>query len=200
MNHKVNKPSRAVEGLQEISNAVSERIKSFRKARRFSQDELSRIAGISKGMLVELEKGSANPSIAILCKLATALGLSVADIVNISSTPVSYVIDKKDIPVLWEGDKGGSARLLAGTQGPDMIELWRWEMFPGERFDAQPHSAGTVEILHVESGELGLLIDKQELVIQTGCSAVARTDVAHSYFNSADDRLIFTMAVAELIR
>ena len=200
MNDKVNKPSRAVEGLQEISNAVSERIKSFRKARRFSQDELSRIAGISKGMLVELEKGSANPSIAILCKLATALGLSVADIVNISSTPVSYVIDKKDIPVLWEGDKGGSARLLAGTQGPDMIELWRWEMFPGERFDAQPHSAGTVEILHVESGELGLLIDKQELVIQTGCSAVARTDVVHSYFNSADDRLVFTMTVAELIR
>lgn len=200
MNDKVNKPSRAVEGLQEISNAVSERIKSFRKARRFSQDELSRIAGISKGMLVELEKGSANPSIAILCKLATALGLSVADIVNISSTPLSYVIDKKDIPVLWKGDKGGSARLLAGTQGPDMIELWRWEMFPGERFDAQPHSAGTVEILHVESGELGLLIDKQELVIQTGCSAVARTDVVHSYFNSADDRLVFTMTVAELIR
>lgn len=200
MNDKVNKPSRAVEGLQEISNAVSERIKSFRKARRFSQDELSRIAGISKGMLVELEKGSANPSIAILCKLATALGLSVADIVNISSAPLSYVIDKKDIPVLWEGDKGGSARLLAGTQGPDMIELWRWEMFPGERFDAQPHSAGTVEILHVESGELGLLIDKQELVIQTGCSAVARTDVVHSYFNSADDRLVFTMTVAELIR
>ena len=200
MNDKVNKPSRAVEGLQEISNAVSERIKSFRKARRFSQDELSRIAGISKGMLVELEKGSANPSIAILCKLATALGLSVADIVNISSTPLSYVIDKKDISVLWEGDKGGSARLLAGTQGPDMIELWRWEMFPGERFDAQPHSAGTVEILHVESGELGLLIDKQELVIQTGCSAVARTDVVHSYFNSADDRLVFTMTVAELIR
>lgn len=194
------KPSRAIEGLQEISNAVSERIKSFRKARRFSQDELSRIAGISKGMLVELEKGSANPSIAILCKLATALGLSVADIVNISNTPSTYLIDKKDIPVLWKGDKGGSARLLAGTQGPDMIELWRWEMFPGERFDAQPHSAGTVEILHVESGELGLLIDKQELVIQTGCSAVARTDVVHSYFNSTDDRLIFTMTVAELIR
>lgn len=200
MNDKVNKHSRAVEGLQEISNAVSERIKSFRKGRRFSQDELSRLAGISKGMLVELEKGTANPSIAILCKLAAALGLSVADIVNVSSTPSAYIIEKTDIPVLWRGEKGGSARLLAGTSGPDMIELWRWEMFTDERFDAQSHSAGTVEILHVESGELGLLIGKQELVIQAGCSAVAKTDVAHSYFNSADDRLIFTMTVAELIR
>lgn len=129
MNDKVNKHNRAVGGLQEISNAVCERIKSFRKARRFSQDELSRLAGISKGMLVELEKGTANPSIAILCKLATALGLSVADIVNVSSTPSACIIEKTDIPVLWRGEKGGSARLLAGTPGPDMIELWRWEMF-----------------------------------------------------------------------
>lgn len=38
-------------------------------------------------MLVEIEKGSANPSIAILCKLAAALGLSVADIVNVTRAP-----------------------------------------------------------------------------------------------------------------
>lgn len=200
MDDKVNKPNREIEGLQEISNALSGRIKSFRKTKRFSQDELSRLAGISKGMLVELEKGTANPSIAILCKLASALGLSVADIVNVSDTPSAYIVEQKDIPVLWQGEKGGTARLLAGTPGPDMIELWRWEMFPGERFEAQPHSAGTVELLHVESGVLGLSIEGHELTVNPGCSAVARTDVAHGYFNSGGDRLVFTMTVAELIR
>ena len=54
---------------------------------KLSLDELSRRAGVSKGMLVEIEKGSANPSIAILCKLAAALGLSVADIVNVTRAP-----------------------------------------------------------------------------------------------------------------
>lgn len=74
----------------------------------------------------------ANPSIAILCKLAAALGLSVADIVNVTRAPAAYLIESQDIPTLWHGDRGGSARLLAGTQGPNMIELWRWEMAPGK--------------------------------------------------------------------
>lgn len=30
--------------------------------------------------------------------------------------------------------KGGRARLLAGSGGPDMTELWMWEMQPGEKF------------------------------------------------------------------
>ncbi|STT56818.1 Xre family transcriptional regulator [Klebsiella pneumoniae] len=93
-----------------------------------SLDELSRRASISKGMLVEMEKEAANPSIAILCKLAAALGVSVADIVNVASEPALHIIPAEQIPTLWQGPLGGSARLLAGTAGPNMIELWRWEM------------------------------------------------------------------------
>ena len=108
------------------------RTASNNSEKKLSQDELSRRAGVSKGMLVEIEKGSANPSIAILCKLAAALGLSVADIVNVTRAPAAYLIESQDIPTLWHGDRGGSARLLAGTRGPNMIELWRWEMAPGK--------------------------------------------------------------------
>lgn len=63
-----------------------------------SLDELSRRASISKGMLVEMEKEAANPSIAILCKLAAALGVSVADIVNVSSEPALHIIPAEQIP------------------------------------------------------------------------------------------------------
>ncbi len=81
-------------------------------------------------MLVEIEKGAANPSIAILCKLAAALGVSVADIVDVASTPTLHLIEPHAIPTLWQGTLGGSARLLAGTRGPDMIELWHWQLYP----------------------------------------------------------------------
>ena len=49
-------------------------------------------------MLVEMEKEAANPSIAILCKLAAALGVSVADIVNVSSEPALHIIPAEQIP------------------------------------------------------------------------------------------------------
>ncbi len=187
-----------VADVDTISQALAGKIKNYRKISKLSLDELSRRAGISKGMLVEIEKGSANPSIGILCKLSAALGLSVADLVNVSSEPAVHLIDAPEIPTLWHGPFGGTARLLAGTTGPDMIELWQWELAPGERFDSDGHTTGTVELFHVEQGILTIGIDGAQWQVKAGQSLVARTDVPHHYANSAETPLRFTMTVTEL--
>nr|WP_284504291.1 helix-turn-helix domain-containing protein [Caballeronia sp. ATUFL_F1_KS4A] len=172
-------------------------MKEFRKRQKLTLDALSRRSGVSKGMLVEIEKSAANPSIAILCKISAALGVSVAEIVNVASPPAVRLVEKHEIPTLWTGPKGGSARLLAGTGGPSMIELWRWEMQPGEIFESTGHPNGTYELLHVEQGQLKIAVNETELRIQAGCSAVAKTDVPHQYSNDGKAKLIFTMTVAE---
>lgn len=94
------------------------------------------------------------PSIALLCRLAAAMGVSVADFVNVSTRPSVQVMTGAEIPVLWQGDKGGSARLLAGSGGPDMVELWLWEMQPSEKFEPTGHPVGTFELLYVQAGTL----------------------------------------------
>ncbi|WP_434746081.1 XRE family transcriptional regulator [Candidatus Pantoea rara] len=200
MTKKVNITTDAGADVASVNQAVSDSIKNWRKSQKLSLDELSRRAGVSKGMLVEIEKGVANPSIAILCKVASALGVSVADIVNVSHAPDAWLIETSDMPVLWQGEQGGSAKMLAGTRGPDMIELWRWQMFAGEVFSSTGHSSGTLELLHVEQGTLALTVGEQSLVVQQGCAAVARTDIPHAYASADDQPVIFTMTVAELQR
>lgn len=200
MTNKVNITTDAGADVASVNQAVSDSIKRWRKSQKLSLDELSRRAGVSKGMLVEIEKGAANPSIAILCKVAAALGVSVADIVNVSHAPDAWLIKTSEMPVLWQGEQGGSAQLLAGTRGPDMIELWRWQMFSGEVFGSTGHSSGTLELLHVEQGTLALTVGEQTLVVQQGCAAVARTDMPHAYASADDQPVIFTMTVAELQR
>lgn len=197
MTKKVNKPTDSGADVHRVSEAVATRIKAFRKQQKLSLDELSRRAGVSKGMLVEIEKCLANPSIALLCKIAAAMGVSVADIVDVASKPTAHLIEKEDIPTLWQGEKGGTARLLAGTSGPDMLEMWRWEMFPGERFASPGHPSGTVELLHVEHGTLHIQVGQTALVVGEGCSAVAQTDTAHHYANESSQPVIFTMTVSE---
>ncbi|MFZ3621167.1 helix-turn-helix domain-containing protein [Leclercia barmai] len=200
MTDKVNIMTATGADVAQVSLAVANRIRNWRKEKKLSLDELSRRACVSKGMLVEIEKGAANPSIAILCKLAAALGISVADIVNVASEPQVHIIEEAAIPVLWQGEKGGSARLLAGTTGPDMIELWRWEMQPGESFSSPGHPAGTFELLHVEAGVLTLKVEESVNQVIAGASAVAKTDAAHSYVNDGESVLRFTMTVAEFHR
>ncbi|TDN61302.1 XRE family transcriptional regulator [Paraburkholderia sp. BL10I2N1] len=198
MTKKVNISTASGANVEAVSAAVAARIKGYRKERKLSLDELSRRAGVSKGMLVEIEKCAANPSIAILCRISAALGVSVADIVDVASAPSMRLIADTDIPTLWTGPKGGSARLLAGTSGPNMIELWRWEMQPGERFESPGHPQGTFELFHVEHGRLTMTVGDAELAVSAGSSAAAKTDAPHCYANNDAAKLIFTMVVAEL--
>jgi transcriptional regulator with XRE-family HTH domain len=197
MTKKVNISTNMGANFSTVSEAISRRIKEYRKQRKLSFDQLSLRAGISKGMLVEIENARANPSITMLCKISAALGISVADIVLVDDPDPIHLVEQGDIPVLWSGPKGGTARLLIGTSGSDMFELWRWEMFPGEIYESPGHSAGTFELFHVEKGTLKLKVDATELVVSEGCSAVAKTDVPHHYANSSDSITIFTLAVAE---
>ncbi|MDQ6252273.1 XRE family transcriptional regulator [Klebsiella pneumoniae] len=190
MNVKVNITTDSGSDVDQVSRAVATRLKAYRKAKKMSLDELSRRASISKGMLVEMEKEA--------CKLAAALGVSVADIVNVSSEPALHIIPAEQIPTLWQGPLGGSARLLAGTAGPNMIELWRWEMQPGEAFASPGHPATTFELLHVEAGALTLTLGETCRTVAAGESAVARTEIEHGYRNEGTAPLVFTMTVAEL--
>lgn len=198
MTKKVNISTDPGADVQEVSEAVARRLRDERKRQKISLDELARRAGVSKGMVVEIENCNANPSIAILCKISAVLGISVADAVNVASTPTARLIEPEDIPTLWTGPDGGSARLLAGTTGPHMIELWKWELRPGEEFESSAHPPGTFELFHVDQGTLTLHIDKHVLIIKKGSSAVARTDVPHRYTNAHEENLVFTMTVVEL--
>ena len=200
MNKKVNISTDAGADVSVINEALSATVRQYRSQRKMSLDQLSRQAGVSKGMLVEIEACRANPSIALLCRLASAMGVSVADIVNVASSPSVRVISAEEIPCLWRGERGGSARLLAGTSGPDMVELWEWKMHPGETFETAGHTPGTSELLHVVQGSLHLTVGEESLVIGEGCSAIARTDQPHSYACAGSSLLVFTMTVSERAR
>ena len=182
---------------RQLIEIVSSRIRDRRRDQRLSLDRLAVLAGVSKGMLVQIEQGQANPSIATLCKVAAALGASVADLVQVAGRHPAEVMPAASPRLLWRGPKGGSATLLVGSAGPDMLELWSWELRPGERYDAPAHPEGTQELLHVERGRLALAFGEVSYVIETGGSAVAQTDRPHAYACDGKRPAQFTMVVAE---
>src|SRR5438067_13261435 len=128
-----------------LLSVLSGRIKARRRDRGLSLDRLAALADVSKGMLVQIESGQANPSIATLCKVAAALGASVADLVQVSGPHPAEVLPAAAPRLLWRGPKGGTATLLVGSAGPDMLELWAWDLRPGERYEAAAHREGTQE-------------------------------------------------------
>lgn len=199
MTGKVNIPTEEMGSAEAVNAAIAERLAALRKDRRLSFDQLSTHSGVSKGMLVQIEQGRANPSIGTLCRIAAGLRVSVAELVAVADSERSPVriVGPGGCRRLWTGAKDGSGSLLVGSNGPDMLELWAWEMHPGERFEAQAHSAGTQELIHVLEGTLALDVEGTSYVLEAGSSAHARTDRAHAYA-CADSRVTrFTMVVFE---
>lgn len=182
-----------------IAALVAERIGSLRREKKLSFDALSQLAGVSKGTLVQIEQQRANPSISTLCRLAAALEVSVADLVappGIGAQAVTLV-NGAQARRLWTGSEGGAAVLLAGTTGPDMLEIWDWVLMPDERFEAAVHGRGTRELLHVTEGNLVLEVDGATHLIAAGMSAIALTDRPHAYANLTNEPVRFSMTVHE---
>jgi transcriptional regulator with XRE-family HTH domain len=184
---------------QALSLALAQRIARLRKALGISFDELARRSGVSKGTLVQIEQERANPSISTLCRLAAVFGVSVSDLVAPPEDGPATVrlVTANDAARLWTGPKGGSAVLLAGTPGSDMFELWRWELFSGERFESVGHGRGARELIHVTSGTLLLDVDGKSTRVASGATAIASTDRPHAYTNPGRTPVRFTMAVHE---
>jgi transcriptional regulator with XRE-family HTH domain len=202
MTKKVNKIIKTNGGSSSeaaMGAAVAQRISSLRKAQDFTLDALAMRAGVSKGTLVQIEQERANPSISTLCRLAVALGVSVADLVAPASETQSMisVVGESETRKLWTGPHGGSAVLLAGTAGPDMLEMWQWELKPGERFDASRHGRGTRELIHVTSGRLFLEVEGKGTIVGAGATAIALTDRPHAYSNPGKSSVCFFMTVDE---
>jgi quercetin dioxygenase-like cupin family protein len=99
--------------------------------------------------------------------------------------------------VLWRGEHGGHGVLVAGTEPPEVVELWDWTLAPGDRHASEPHAAGTRELIHIHNGQLIVELPDQQLKLNAGDAAAFAGDVIHAYCNTADGTTTFSMAVYE---
>src|SRR5882757_8421069 len=114
-------------GADSVARAIGGRVRQGRNSRGWTLDQLAGRSGVSRRMLVSIEQGSANPSIATLLLISDALGI-------------------------------GQAALVAGTEPPDVTELWDWTLGLGESHSSEAHAAGTRELLLVLDGQVELRV------------------------------------------
>ncbi|GAA2808217.1 MULTISPECIES: helix-turn-helix domain-containing protein [Nonomuraea] len=178
-----------------ITAAIATNVRAQRAHRGLTLDALAARSGVSRGMLVQVEQGRTNPSITTLVRIADALSVSVARLLEVSDTPLVRVVPAAEIVTFKQGE--GSARLLVGTDAPAILELWEWRLAPGEHHDGDAHLPGAREMLWVLSGELTLSVYGQSHAVATGDAVVFSADRPHRYANQGEDELRMVMVVSE---
>jgi transcriptional regulator with XRE-family HTH domain len=178
-----------------VTVAVGRHVRAERARRGWTLDELAARSGVSRGMLVQVEQARSNPSIATICRLADALGVSVAALVEAPEVPTARIIRSEDGVPLWAGRAGSLAKLMVGSGTTEQVELWDVHMAAGDAMVSEAHPQGTRELLLVVEGELTMEVDAAAHRVGPGDAIAFVADRSHTYRNAGDDPLHYTVAV-----
>ncbi|WP_406424570.1 XRE family transcriptional regulator [Streptomyces sp. NBC_00873] len=174
---------------------LAHNVRAARTRAGLSLDELGRRAQVSKGALVGLEKAQGNPNFATLVRLADTLGISVSALMEGPTEGRVRVVTADAVAPLWTGAQGSEARLMLTTSGPAPVEVWRWQLEPGEEYPSHPHQAGVVETVSVTSGRMTVVVDGTEHVVEAGQTATFDGDTPHAYRGSGAETCHLIMTV-----
>ncbi|HEY1968713.1 MAG TPA: XRE family transcriptional regulator [Pseudonocardia sp.] len=179
----------------QVSRAVAANLRSLRARRNWSLDQLAHRSGVSKGVLVALEGDRGNPSLSTLCRLSEAFSVSLSDLVDTERPATLRRSTVEEAAELWHGPAGGSGRLVLSTDPPNPVELWLWEMAPGEGISSEAHVTGTREALLVLDGELTVESDQHSAVTPSHTAVTFPGDKPHAYRNRGTEPTRFIMII-----
>ncbi|MEV6263056.1 XRE family transcriptional regulator [Streptomyces sp. NPDC051784] len=182
--------------LDQLTQSLARNLKRWRGERGFTLDVLAARAGVSRGMIIQIEQARTNPSVGTTVKLADALGISITTLLDYEQGTQVRLVPASQAVRMWSTESGSSTTLLVGTDARGPVELWSWHLMPGEGSASDPHPEGTVELLHVTTGELILTVDGEDHLLPAGTSATFEAHVPHGYRNDGTEPTDLTMAVS----
>ncbi|EFL21160.1 cro/CI family transcriptional regulator [Streptomyces himastatinicus ATCC 53653] len=185
-----------VTDLDQLTQSLARNLKRWRNERGYTLDALAARAGVSRGMIIQIEQARTNPSVGTTVKLADALGVSITTLLDYEQEARVRLVPPEQAVRMWSTEAGSHTVLLVGTEARGPLELWDWRLMPGDGSSSDPHPAGTFELLRVTAGELTLVIGDRTHTVPTGTSAAFEANTPHTYRNDGDVPVEMTMAVS----
>src|SRR6201985_3995046 len=111
-------------GADTVARAIGGRVRHGRNSRGWTLDQLAGRSGVSRRMLVSIEQGAANPSIATLLLISDALGIGLPALVELDDQPGLRVNRAGTAPVLWRGEVRGRGGVLPRPAAPGPPRSW----------------------------------------------------------------------------
>ncbi|MCE3602521.1 XRE family transcriptional regulator [Massilia sp. P8910] len=165
---------------------VGATLQRMRLARGLTLEDLSRIAGVSKSMLSQIEREKANPTIAITWRLANALGVAIGELLSADTRPVETirVVDAHETPTLPGAHAGYVLRILGPMDLAGKYEWYELTLAPGGELASQAHDPGTSEHMTVLHGTMELEVGSDKKKIKLGGTARYPADQNHVIRNA----------------
>ena len=171
------------DAAEDLASVVGINLRRLRVRRGLSLERLSKASGVSRAMLGQVELGQSAPTINVLWKIARALDVTFSALISRHSESGTTVLRASEAKLLTSHDGQFVSRALFPFDEPRRVELYELRIAPGKREEADPHPAGTVENLIVNTGVLEICLGTITHRLETGDAIMFEADVHHAYVN-----------------
>jgi transcriptional regulator with XRE-family HTH domain len=143
--------------------------------------QLAQSAGCSESLISKIEHGSATPSLAMLHRLATALGTNISALMSEDRPANGPILRKGERPVIAAGGIE-LERLVLPTRG-GLLQANIHIVSPGSASDGFIEHAGE-EVGYVLEGTLELTLGGERYTLAEGDVFTFPSNIPHGYRNS----------------
>jgi transcriptional regulator with XRE-family HTH domain len=176
-----------------LSTQIGQRLRYYRQQRQLSLEELAELTGVSKPMLGQIERGTSNPTVAILWKIAAGLQIPFASF--LVRDPSIKVLREEEQPFFKE-DKDLFQTYNTFVSPGIPLEIYRIRMLPGCKHHSEPTGIGVLKSITVHAGIMSLEIgEENQHTLKKGDAISFSSDVYQVYQNLTEDVCEFNMSI-----
>jgi len=136
-------------------------------------------------MLGQIELGQSAPTINVLWKIASALGVPFSALITARGAVGPHVMRAEGAKHLTSQDGAFSSRALFPFDEPRRVEFYELRLVPGGLERADAHNPGTTENLVVAEGAVEIEVGGRKELLGRGDAIVFEADLPHVYRNRA---------------
>lgn len=163
---------------------VATNLKRIRRQQGFSLETLAGLSGVSRAMLGQIETGKSIPTVTVVWKIASALGVATTDLISESVAPRFTVLERSTCRIISSPDGRFLQHPLSSSHFRTPYDFSEIEIAPGynEAFHAWP--PGSRATLLAISGEIEVRFDDgSAATAKQGDCILFQADQPHSVFN-----------------
>ena len=171
-------------------------MKSLRRWRGLTLEELASGSGVSRAMLSKVERGEKNPTLVVAAKVAEGLGVALSELLGTEERREVVVVPRERRPTMRDPETGFERQLLSPPFSGRGVEFVRNVVPEGEssgRFP--PHRRGVEEYIVVEKGRLRAVLGGEELVLREGDAFYFEADVPHRFDNVGEGECSYYLVI-----
>jgi transcriptional regulator with XRE-family HTH domain len=186
----------AVDDSTELPAVLGRNLRRLRTRQGHSLERLAKLSGVSRAMLGQIETGKSAPTIGLLWKISTALGVPFAALLDSQRVRGTQVLRAGSAKILGSANGKFTSRALFPFDGERKVEFYELRLAAGHTEEAEAHAPGTVENLVLVEGRVEIRPGNEPACrLEPGDAILFEADTPHSYCNTGSREAVLYLVM-----